>query len=102
VVAQAQLVDIANNATDPNNLVDAEPSIAVNPLNANDIAVVSFSGGWSSSSGLKGPVWRSTNGGTTWSKQLVLVAPSAASTGSGGQNIVFQKNGVVTPVTPTL
>src|SRR5439155_12058241 len=31
--AQAQLVDIATNATDPNNLVDAEPSIAVNPLN---------------------------------------------------------------------
>ena len=94
-VGQAQLVDIANNATDPSNLVDAEPSIAVNPLNPNDIAVVSFSGGWSSASGLKGPVWRSTNGGATWTKQLVLVAPSAASTGSGDQNIVFTKSGVL-------
>jgi len=94
-VAQAQLVDIANNATDPNNLDDSEPSIAVNPLNANDIAVVSFSGGWSSATGLKGPVWRSANGGTTWSKQLVLVAPSPASNGTGDQNIVFTKSGVL-------
>lgn len=95
VAAQAQLVDIASNATDPNNLVDAEPSIAVNPLNPNDVAVVSFSGGWSTATGLKGPVWRSSNGGTTWSKQLVLVSPAAASTGSGDQNIVFTNSGVL-------
>lgn len=91
--AQAQMVDIATNATDPNNLVDAEPSIAVNPLNPNQIAVVSFSGGWSQATGLKGPVWMSTNGGTTWTKQLVLVAPTPASTGSGDQNLVFANNG---------
>ena len=80
VSAAAQLVDIATNASDPNNLVDAEPSIAVNPLNPSQIAVVSFSGGWSQATGLRGPVWMSTNGGASWSKQLVLVAPTAAST----------------------
>ncbi|HKR63625.1 MAG TPA: sialidase family protein [Thermoanaerobaculia bacterium] len=93
--AQSQIVDIANNATDPNNLVDAEPSIAVNPLNNNQIAVVSFSGGWSTATGLRGPVWRSNDGGATWTKQLQLVAPSAASTGSGDQNVVWTKSGVL-------
>jgi len=93
--APAQLVDIATNATDPNNLVDAEPSIAVNPLNPNQIAVVSFSGGWSRATGLRGPVWRSNDGGATWSKQFVLVAPSAASTGTGDQNVAFSNSGTL-------
>jgi hypothetical protein len=95
VSAVAQLVDIATNATDPNNLVDAEPSIAINPLNPNQIAVVAFSGGWSQTTGLRGPVWMSTNGGVSWTKQLVLVAPTAASTGSGDQNIVFSNTGTM-------
>ena len=95
VSAKAQLVDIATNATDPNNLVDAEPSIAVNPLNPNQIAVVAFSGGWSQATGLRGPVWMSSNGGASWTKQLVLLAPTAASTGSGDQNVVFSNSGTL-------
>jgi hypothetical protein len=91
--AQAQLVDIATNLTDPNNLVDAEPSIAINPTNPKQIAVVSFSGGWSQATGLRGPVWMSTNGGASWTKDLVLVAPTAASTGSGDQAVVFSNTG---------
>jgi hypothetical protein len=95
VSAGAQLVDIATNATDPNNLDDSEPSIAVNPLNPSQIAVVSFSGGWSQATGLRGPVWMSTNGGASWAKQLVLVAPTAASTGSGDQNVAFSNTGTL-------
>ncbi len=36
--------DIATDATDPNNLADTEPSIAVDPSNPLRIAIVSFSG----------------------------------------------------------
>jgi hypothetical protein len=88
------LVDIATNATDPNNLDDSEPSIAVNPLNPQQIAVVSFSGGWTFG-GAGAPMWVSNNGGTTWSKNLVLTAPSAASTGPGDQKLVYSAAGTL-------
>jgi hypothetical protein len=93
-IAAAQvLVDIANNATDPFNLEDTEPSIAVNPLNPLQIAVVSFSGGWSTATGERGPVWMSMDGGVTWAKNLVLTAPTAASTGSNDQKLVWAADG---------
>jgi len=38
--------DIATDATDPNNLADTEPSIAVDPSNPLRIAIVSFSENW--------------------------------------------------------
>src|SRR5438094_5835858 len=42
----AKLIDIANDKTDPFNQADTEPSIAVNPKDLKDIAVVAFSGNW--------------------------------------------------------
>ena len=75
---KAQVVDIATNATDPFNLSDTEPSIAINPVNPMEIVVVTFSEGWGP--GQPAPIWRSTNGGTTWAKLFVLPQPSALST----------------------
>ena len=53
--------DIATNATDPSNLADTEPSIAVDPSNPLRIAVVSFSEPWGAS--VMAPVWKSTDRG---------------------------------------
>jgi hypothetical protein len=88
--AQA-LVDIATNATDPGNLADTEPSIAVNPANPLDVIVVTFSEGWGP--GLPAPIWRSTDGGTTWTKLFVLPQPNPASGGPGDQKIAFTSGG---------
>jgi photosystem II stability/assembly factor-like uncharacterized protein len=72
------LVDIATDATDPFNLEDTEPSIAVNPQNPLEIAVVSFSEGWGP--GEPGPVWKSSDGGATWRKVFQLPQPLAVYT----------------------
>ena len=85
------LVDIATNATDPFNLADTEPSIAVNPQNPQEIVVVSFSEGWGP--GDPAPVWKSTNGGTTWQKVFQLPQPAATSFGPGDQKIAFSQAG---------
>lgn len=87
------LVDIATDATDPFNLDDSEPSIAVNPLNPLQIAVVSFSGGWSAMANERGPIWMSTDGGATWTKNNVITAPTAASFGSGDQKLAWGNDG---------
>jgi hypothetical protein len=92
IAAGQVLVDIATN-DDPFNLDDTEPSIAVNPLNPLQIAVVSFSGGWSTATGERGPVWMSTDGGMTWAKKHVLTSPAAASTGSNDQKLVWAADG---------
>jgi hypothetical protein len=42
----AFIQDIAVDSTDPDDEADTEPSIAVNPQNPNEIAVVAFSGRW--------------------------------------------------------
>src|SRR5437879_2740747 len=85
------LVDIATDATDPSNLGDTEPSIAVNPRNPNQIAVVTFSEGWGPTS--KAPVWKSDDGGTTWRKVPQIPQPSASSGGPGDQKIGYDGNG---------
>lgn len=87
----ATIKDIATDATDPSNAGDTEPSIAVNPSNPLEIAVVSFSGGWGP--GNNGPVWRSTDGGATWSRALILPQPNAASSATGDQKIAFDAAG---------
>ena len=94
-VAPAQtLVDIATNATDPSNLADSEPSIAVNPTNPQQIAVVTFSEGWTFG-GTRGPMWVSNDGGTTWSKNFVLTAPAAGSGGPGDQKLSYSAAGTL-------
>ncbi len=87
----ATLVDIATDATDPSNLGDTEPSIAVNPVNPMEISVVSFSEGWSATT--NGPVWKSNDGGTTWRKVLQLPRPSPSSAGPGDQKVAYDSLG---------
>ncbi len=89
--ASAQtLVDIATDVTDPFNLADTEPSIAVNPQNPLEIAVVSFSEGWGP--GDPAPVWKSSDGGATWRKVFQLPQPGT-SPSPGDQKIAFSQNG---------
>ena len=90
-VSAQTLVDVATNATDPSNLSDTEPSIAVNPANPLEIVIVTFSEGWGP--GLPAPIWRSVDGGTTWTKLFVLPQPDPASGGPGDQKLAFNAGG---------
>src|SRR5438128_3172319 len=83
--------DIATDATDPNNLADTEPSIAVDPSNPLRIAIVSFSENWGP--GVRAPVWMSTDGGATWSKITIIPQPPTGFPGPGVQKIAFDSTG---------
>jgi hypothetical protein len=72
--AATTLVDIATETTDPSNLADTEPSIAVNPVDPAQIAVVAFSGNWAP--GVMAPVWKSNDGGVTWRKVFQIPQPA--------------------------
>ncbi len=70
------VVDTVVNNTDPNlkntdTFNDGEINIAVDPLNTNRIVITAFSGGW----GATAPLWLSTNGGVTWTKQFTINPP---------------------------
>lgn len=90
-VAAQTMVDIATDATDPRNLRDAEPSIAVNPLNPREISIVAFSEPWTATSGA--PVWRSTDGGVTWTKIYVVPQPETKGLGPSDQHIGYDAAG---------
>lgn len=90
-VSKAQLVDIATDLTDPSNLKDHEPSIAVNPLNPREIVVTTFSEGWGP--GELAPIWRSTDGGATWAKIFILPQPDELSRGICDQKPSFDGSG---------
>src|SRR5215467_2932200 len=51
------VTDVIPNAASNETRQNSEPSIAVNPLNSNQMVSGTFGGG---------PFWQSTNGGTTW------------------------------------
>ena len=85
--------DIATDATDPNNLADTEPSIAVDPSNPSHIAVVSFSEAWGV--GAKAPVWVSNDGGNTWNKVKQIPQTPTGFSGPGDQKIAFDSTGKV-------
>jgi hypothetical protein len=89
--SQARIVDIANDANDPNNLEDSEPSIAVNPQNPMEIVIVSFSEPWGAAT--SAPVWKSRDGGFTWNKITQIGAPTGALAGPGDQKIDFDAGG---------
>jgi hypothetical protein len=70
------IVDVVVNNTNPtlaltDTFNDGETSIAVNPQNPNDIVITAFSGAW----GANAPLWHSTDGGLTWTKQFTIPAP---------------------------
>jgi len=57
------------NTTDTFN--DGETSIAINSRNKREIVITAFSGSW----GENAPIWHSTDGGTTWTKQFTVPVP---------------------------
>ena len=90
-LAEATLVNIATDVTDPFDLADTEPSIAVNPTDPMKIAVVAFSGNWGP--GTMAPVWKSDDGGATWRKVLQIPQPAPNIDGPGDQKIAFDQSG---------
>jgi hypothetical protein len=71
-----KVVDAVVNNTNPNlkntdTFSDGEVSIAINPLNPNEITMTAFSGGW----GTNAPLWHSTDNGTTWTKLFTIPFP---------------------------
>jgi hypothetical protein len=84
------LRDIATDALDPSNRADTEPSIAVNPLDRSEIAIVTFSENWTAAAGA--PVWKSSDRGRTWRKVFQIVQPAAAG-GPGDQKLDFDAEG---------
>lgn len=94
VIAQTAFIkDIATDANDPLNRADSEPSIAVNPINPNEISIVAFSENWSSTSGA--PVWKSFDGGLTWKKYFQIPQPAPGLSGPGDQKIAYDANGLL-------
>jgi len=90
--SMAQLmVDIATDTTDRGNWQDAEPSIAVNPRNPLEISVVAFSEPWGPAQGA--PVWRTADGGTTWTKMWILPQPQSQGNGPGDQHLSYDSQG---------
>jgi hypothetical protein len=57
------------NSTDTFN--DGETSIAISPQNKREIVITAFSGSW----GANAPIWHSTDGGTTWTKEFTVPVP---------------------------
>src|SRR5262249_45736843 len=92
--ATATIKDIATDATDPSNLSDTEPSIAVNPINPQEIAVVAFSEPWDPNDPtVMAPVWKSRDGGVTWKKIPQIPRPVAGAGGPFDQKIAFDASG---------
>jgi hypothetical protein len=77
---------------------DWEISIAVDPLNRNEIVMTAFSGFWSSSASSTAPLWLSTNGGGIWTKEFSINAPPGAGGIDGcpcDQTVDFTDEGVL-------
>lgn len=90
--AQAQtLRNVATDTTDPHDLPDTEPSIAVNPRNPMEIVIATFSEPWGQDN--SAPVWRSLDGGLTWTKTRVIPQPPSRRSGPGDQFVAYDSNG---------
>ncbi len=93
------ITDIATDATDPCDLPDGEPSIAVNPKNPEEIVVLTFSEGWGPSTCKKredlekAPLWRSSDGGRTWEKQFLIPQTRVSQFGPYDQRVMFDSSG---------
>ena len=58
-----------------NTSSNSEPSIAINPVNPNEIDILAFTSGW----GADAPVWHTKNGGALWSLDLTITNPPGLS-----------------------
>jgi hypothetical protein len=87
----AIITDIATDITDPSNLEDTEPSIAVDPFDSRRIAVVTFSEPWGPQQ--MAPVWKSDDSGTSWRKVRQILQPAPGLIGPGDQKVAFDATG---------
>lgn len=71
-----------------------EPSVAVNPLNTNQIVVSSFSYGTSSTT-TGANIFYSTDGGANWTSQFSVPAPSGGVGISNDWNFAYDSSGVL-------
>src|SRR5439155_19557358 len=85
------LVDVVNDATDPLHRTDSEPSIAVNPLDSNEISIIAFPNSWSAAT--NAPIFKSRDGGVTWTPILQLPTGGPSSTRSLDQKIAYTADG---------
>jgi uncharacterized repeat protein (TIGR01451 family) len=70
----------------------SEPSVALDPSNAQQAVMTSFSGGW----GANAPLWHTLNGGQTWTKQFSIPAPPGRPGGCPcDQTMDFGRNGTM-------
>ncbi|HEU4713854.1 MAG TPA: sialidase family protein [Pyrinomonadaceae bacterium] len=91
LISAQTLVNVATDATDPRNLPDVEPSIAINPLNPREIVIATFSEKWKATQGA--PIWRSQDGGATWEKIFVIPRPPSLRSGPGDQFVAYDSSG---------
>lgn len=87
----AVVKDIATDALDQDDAGDTEPSIAVNPADPREIAIVAFSEPWGSDA--KAPVWRSSDAGATWTKTFEIPEIASGFAGPADQKIAFTSDG---------
>jgi len=96
IVGHLSLTDFTNNNYGGRPYKDwgNEPFVAVNPLNTNEIFVSSFS--YSTNSTSSGAnVFRSTNGGTSWSSLFTVPAPANGVTIPNDWNFAYNSAGVL-------
>ncbi len=78
-VADAVVSNTDPDLTNTDTFGDTEVGIAVNPENPDEIVMTAFSGGW----GANAPIWRSTDGGNTWTKIFSVPVPPGVSGATG-------------------
>lgn len=100
------MVDPAVSNTVPNfgntdTTGGSEPSAALNAADSNQVALTSFSGTWALSPSTNAPLWFTTNGGSTWTKESTIPPPTGrAVAASGGscpcdQTVDYARNGTL-------
>lgn len=75
-IGRLHIRDTVVSNTDPDlkttdTFNDGETSIAINGRNRREIVITAFSGAW----GENAPIWHSTDGGNTWTKQFTVPVP---------------------------
>jgi hypothetical protein len=101
VAARGQVtpIDMATDTSDPNNEFDAEPSIAINPLQPKQMTVLTFSETWRDKKVktkiVPLPLWETNSGGSVWAKNRVIPAPNPQATRSWDQTAIYDANGVL-------
>jgi hypothetical protein len=91
------IADTVVNNTDPtlkdtDTFGDSEPSIAIDPLRPERIAITAFSGEWGDPE-QNAPLWYSSDGGELWTKSFSIAPPPSGHTGPNDQTIDYDPLG---------